>query len=136
MFLFYSILLKAKNSIHYILMTTFEFVNKFLVSCKYLTCERLLWLADCDLERGTVTWNDSHRINRIRRVHSQKHVSNSAQTWGKSEQKRMPWYCQFYQNGNYTHNKDHKVSGSLHRHVCATCLQQGKVFIQKRIVVW
>ena len=81
----------------------------------------------CELERGTVTWNDSHRIDRIRRAHAQKHVSNCAKTWGKSEQKRKPWYCKFYQNGTCTHNKDHKVGGRLHRHVCATCLQQGKV---------
>ena len=81
----------------------------------------------CELERGTVTWNDSHRIDRIRRAHAQKHVSNSAKTWGKSEQKRKPWYCKFYQNGTCTHNKDHKVGGRLHRHVCATCLQEGKV---------
>ena len=81
----------------------------------------------CELERGTVTWNDSHRIDRIRRAHAQKHVSNSAKTWGKLEQKRKPWYCKFYQNGTCTHNKDHEVGGRLHRHVCATCLQQGKV---------
>ena len=33
---------RLKNSIQYILMTTFEFINRSLVLCKYLTSERLL----------------------------------------------------------------------------------------------
>ena len=29
----------------------------------------------CEMERGTVTWEDQERIERIRRAHAQKHIS-------------------------------------------------------------
>ena len=36
----------------------------------------------CEFERGTVNWENTARIDRIRRAHAQKHV-NVSRTWGK-----------------------------------------------------
>ena len=81
----------------------------------------------CELERGTVSWDDSARIDRIRRAHAQKQTGQRSRSWGKSEVASRPWFCKYFQNGTYIHNKDHEVGGRLHRHICSVCLQQGKV---------
>ena len=67
----------------------------------------------CELERGTVTWGDVSRIDRIRRVHAQKHVP-STKSWGRSEGGHKPWFCKFFQKGSCVHSKDHEVGGRLH----------------------
>ena len=38
----------------------------------------------CKFERGSVNWEDTARIDRIRREHAQKHV-NVTKQWGKKE---------------------------------------------------
>ena len=81
----------------------------------------------CELERGTVSWDDSARIDRIRRAHAQKQTGQMSRSWGKSEVASCPWFCKYFQNGTCIHNKDHEVGGRLHRHICSVCLQQGKV---------
>ena len=46
----------------------------------------------CEMERGTVTWHDTHRIDRIRRAHAQKH--SYKQSWGRtSDSNEKPWFC-------------------------------------------
>ena len=81
----------------------------------------------CELERGSVTWEDVDRINHIRRAHAQKHVSQGSKSWNKSDSAHKPWFCKFFQNGSCTFTKDHEVAGRLHKHVCARCLQQGRL---------
>ena len=39
----------------------------------------------CEMELGSVTWEDQDRIDRIRRSHVPKHVSVGKQTWGRAE---------------------------------------------------
>ena len=83
----------------------------------------------CEIERGTLTWEDTARIDRVRRAHAQKHVS-IAKSWSKSsEGKTKPWYCRFFQLGTCKFDKDHEVGGKLHRHICAACIQVGKVAV-------
>ena len=80
-----------------------------------------------ELERGTVSWDDSVRIERIRRAHAQKH-SNMAKNWGRAyESSKKPWFCKFFQQGNCKFDSDHEVGGKLHRHICVFCVKQGKV---------
>ena len=81
----------------------------------------------CELERGTVTWDDSARIDRIRRAHAQKQPNQTTRNWGKKDMAQRPWFCKFFQTGSCVHNKDHEVGGKLHRHICSVCLQQGKI---------
>ena len=82
----------------------------------------------CDMERGAVTWDNSDKIDRIRRAHAQRHTQNS-KSWAKtSEQGNMkkPWFCKPFQNGSCTFQKDHESNGKWQRHVCATCLEGGR----------
>ena len=82
----------------------------------------------CEFERGTVTWDDTAKIDRIRRAHAQKHVRQFERSWSKSnEAGRKPWFCKPFQTNACSHSKDHEVNGKVHRHICAHCLQQGKV---------
>ena len=37
----------------------------------------------CEMERGSLDWTQTHRIDRIRRAHAQKHTTNYKQNWGK-----------------------------------------------------
>ena len=37
----------------------------------------------CEMERGVLTWEDTDRIDRIRRAHAQKHITQNKFVWGK-----------------------------------------------------
>ena len=78
----------------------------------------------CEMEGGSLTWENGERIDRIRRAHAQKHVP-SRQTWGKSDNKK-PWFCKNFQNNTCSFQKDHESNGRLQRHICVFCLTQGK----------
>ena len=78
----------------------------------------------CKMERGSVQWEDTDRLDRIRRAHAQKHIPTSRQNWARAEKK--PWFCKNYQTNICTYKKDHEVNGRLHKHVCAFCLASGK----------
>ena len=64
----------------------------------------------CDMERGAVTWDNSDKIDRIRRMHAQRHTQNSKSCAKTSEQGSMkkPWFCKPFQNGSCTFQKDHE----------------------------
>ena len=74
----------------------------------------------CEMERGTVNWEDMDRIDCIRRAHAQKHVGGSKHSWGKNDNKK-PWFCKSFQTNSCTHAKNHETNGRLHRHICAFC---------------
>ena len=82
----------------------------------------------CEMERGTVKWSDSNRIDRIRRAHAQRHRNDNTKNWGKnSDTTRRPWFCKPFQTGNCTYDKDHDVNGRQNRHICAHCASQGRI---------
>ena len=82
----------------------------------------------CEMERSVLTWEDTERIDRIRRAHAQKHFGQSKQqNWGKTaENQKKHWFCKYYQQGTCSQNRDHDVNGRTHRHICAFCLSNGK----------
>ena len=53
----------------------------------------------CELERGTVTWDQTDRIGCIRRAHAQKHANFLSKSWIKSCDSHKPWFCKPFQNG-------------------------------------
>ena len=79
----------------------------------------------CQMERGELTWYDTEKINRVRRVHAQKHT-NKKSGWGKNEAQRRPWFCKAYQSGHCQYQKDHETNGKLQKHICSFCLNQGR----------
>ena len=78
----------------------------------------------CEMERGSVRWEDTDHLDRIRRAHAQKHIPTNKQDWARGDKK--PWFCKNYQMNVCAHKKDHQVNGRLHRHICAFCLANGK----------
>ena len=81
----------------------------------------------CEMERGTVCWSDTNRIDRIRRAHAQKH-SSGKQNWVKKDQDgKKPWYCKLYQTGQCQFHRDHEYAGKIQRHICSFCLSQGRI---------
>ena len=79
----------------------------------------------CEFETRGINWEDTARIDRIRRAHAQKHV-NGGRFWVKTDKLQKPWFCKQFQGGSCSHNKDHKVNGKVHKHLCAFCLSQGR----------
>ena len=79
----------------------------------------------CEMERGTVRWENGDRIDRIRRAHAQKHVSQNRQNWGRQDNKK-PWFYKNFQNNACSHSKDHESNGRLQKHIYAFCLTLGK----------
>ena len=81
----------------------------------------------CEMERGSLQWEDLDRIDRVRRAHAQKHISNKS-TWGKvsDHSGRKPWYCKNYQTGSCAYSRDHDFNGKLQKHICSFCLIGGR----------
>ena len=74
----------------------------------------------CEMERGSVKWEDTDRIDRIRRAHAQKHAPARG-GWAKpSDPGKKPWFCKNFQSGNCTHSRDHEFNGKLQKHICNT----------------
>ena len=82
----------------------------------------------CDMERGAISWQETSKIDRIRRAHAQKHSQNS-KPWAKNSDataSKKPWFCKAFKTGSCTFNRDHESNGKWQRHICATCLEKGK----------
>ena len=81
----------------------------------------------CDMERGSLQWEDLDRIDRIRRAHAQKHVSGRS-GWVKPSDHsgRKPWYCKNYQTGTCNYSRDHELNGKIQKHICSFCLAGGR----------
>ena len=82
----------------------------------------------CEMERGSLDWHNTNRIDRIRRAHAQKHSHQSKQNWVKNgETQKKPWYCKLLQSGQCQHAKDHEFGGKMQKHICSFCLTQGRI---------
>ena len=52
----------------------------------------------CEMERGTLEWANTERIDRIRRAHAQRHNPGNKQNWAQNQDpQRKPWFCKSYQ---------------------------------------
>ena len=79
----------------------------------------------CEFERNGSNWEDTARIDRVRRAHAQKHTTGE-KNWVKNDKLQKPWYCKPFQTRSCVHNKDHEVNGKLQKHLCSFCLSQGR----------
>ena len=80
----------------------------------------------CEMEWGSLQWEDTDRIDRIRRAHAQKHAPGKGGCPKPSDPGRKPWFCKNFQFGTCTHTRDHEFKGKLQKHICAFCLMNGK----------
>ena len=69
----------------------------------------------CEMERGSLQWEDMDRIDRIRRAHAQKHAPVKGGMAKPSDLGRKPWFCKNFQSGNCTHSRDHEFNGKLQK---------------------
>ena len=88
----------------------------------------LQYLGDIMEDASDFSWQsqDTTRIDRVRRAYAQKHQSSGRQNWGQKIGEKKPWFCKQYQSGSCTFEKDYETGGKTHRHICATCLSQGR----------
>ena len=71
----------------------------------------------CELELGTVLWDDTDHIDCIRWAHAQKHTRSSTKPWPISDNSKKQGFCKYYQNRTCQYAKDHDVNGKMHRHL-------------------
>ena len=61
----------------------------------------------CQMERGSLQWEDTDQIDRISRAHTQKHAPARG-VWARpSNPGKKPWFCKKFQSGTCTHTRDH-----------------------------
>ena len=83
----------------------------------------------CRIEDGKVGWSETQKIDRIRRVHVQRGVTqnNGVQNSKSTKSDSKPTMaCRFCQWGLCHNQRDHETGGTLYKHVCATCFSMGK----------
>ena len=83
----------------------------------------------CRIEEGRVTWQETDKIDRIRRASAQKvkYVAsglNSRRINGIDS----PTPCRYFQKGSCSHKGDHENNGHSYLHVCSRCFDYGKKF--------
>ena len=84
----------------------------------------------CRMEEGKVNWLMSDKLDRLRRAHAQKIMTNPINpqgTKGKMEPQGMP--CKFFQTGKYPHKSDYTTNSQLYKHICTYCSSLGKRFL-------
>ena len=66
----------------------------------------------CRMEEGKVEWHETHKLDRIRRVHAQMGVGqNSGGGTKQTRSEPKTTACRFYQRGLCHHQKDHETGG-------------------------
>ena len=77
----------------------------------------------CKMEENKVDWNETAKIDRVRRVHTQRIVNTSSK---KSANSHKPMPCRYYQKGTCGQKGDHENNGQSYLHVCSVCFTFGK----------
>ena len=82
----------------------------------------------CRMEEGKVDWHMTEKIDRIRRAHAQKVVTNPSSQGKKSQINGQGTPCKFFQTGKCSHTSDHVTNGHSYKHICSHCFGVGKPF--------
>ena len=83
----------------------------------------------CRMEEGRLTWQDTDKIDRIRRAHAQKvHHGASGSNSKRNNGKDSPTPCRYFQKGTCSQKVDHENNGHSYLHVCSRCFEKGKKF--------
>ena len=79
----------------------------------------------CRMEDNKIQWQDTHKIDRLRRVHAQRMAPTPQ---NKRINVKGPLVCKFYQKGGCMQKGDHENNGQMYLHVCQHCYAQGKSY--------
>ena len=74
-----------------------------------------------EMERGSVTWNNSEEIDGIRKLYTQKVVSPSDVSKPVSDTKKV--VCLHYNSGKCVKTGDHQKDSVVYRHICSYCFR-------------
>ena len=77
----------------------------------------------CKMEQDKIQWNETAKIDRVRRAHAQKVTPNPHQNYRK-QNKPIP--CKFYQKATCGQSNDHENNGQMYLHACANCFTSEK----------
>ena len=76
----------------------------------------------CEIEGGSLQWKDTDRIDRIRRIHAQKHAP-ARENWARPSDRqpsgKKAWFCKNFQQ---VHTRDHEFNGKTQKPICDYCL--------------
>ena len=72
----------------------------------------------CKMEENKVDWGETTKIDRIRRVHTQRVVNSSNKRLGNKDR---PVLCRYYQKRTCGQKGDHKTNGQSYLNVCSVC---------------
>ena len=81
----------------------------------------------CSMEEGKIVWQDTAKIDMIRRSHVQR-SSNSQSGPGLAHKKSSDGgnLYKFYQNQSCPQKGDHTTGGQNYKHICAICNAYGR----------
>ena len=82
----------------------------------------------CRMEECKVNWHMTEKIDRIRRAHAQKVVTNASSQGKKTQSNAQSTPCKFFQMGKCSHTSDHVTNGHSYKHICNYCFGVGKRF--------
>ena len=81
-----------------------------------------------NMEADRISWNETEKIDRIRRAHAQRHVTatgtsatRSFTKKSKNIQSKSGLNCKYFQEGTCRYPSHHRSAGQFYRHVCETC---------------
>ena len=77
----------------------------------------------CKMEQDKIQWNETAKIDSVRRAHAQKVTQNPHQN-NRKQNKPIP--CKFYQKGICGQSNDQENNGQMYLHACANCFSSGK----------
>ena len=80
----------------------------------------------CRMEESKVSWQETTKIDRIRRTHTQRQTSSQPSSLNpnkKHSDTTNP--CKYFQNGTCQQKSDHITGGQNYKHVCAICNAYG-----------
>ena len=82
----------------------------------------------CKMEEGRITWDETQKIDRVRRAYAHRSASLPQVTHSnkKSGTKDQSMPCRYYQKNSCSHKGNHDTGGRLYLHVCSYCHSQGK----------
>ena len=80
----------------------------------------------CHMEENRVNWEETNKLDRLRRVHAQRNQNHSLSVGKKFKSKDKGIPCRFYQKGTCGQKTEHENGGQLYLHVCEHCFAKGR----------
>ena len=80
----------------------------------------------CHMEENKVNWDETNKLDRLRRVHAQRSPNSNTSLGRKFKSKDKGIPCRFYQKGTCGQKTEHENGGQLYLHVCENCFAKGR----------